>query len=142
MSYVKTNWVNNTTPINADNLNKIENELETLDTSLDEYTQYSSSEKVIGTWLNGKPVYRKCITLTSDNVNGASVSTGVNDLEDMVKMWGIWNGARPVPSASGVASYNIEMYYNSTDKKMYVITGSSIANALVRIYIEYTKSSD
>ena len=32
MAYNKTVWVNNTTPVNADNMNKIENQLETLDT--------------------------------------------------------------------------------------------------------------
>lgn len=31
MSYVKTNWVNGTTPVNADNMNKIEDQLEALD---------------------------------------------------------------------------------------------------------------
>lgn len=30
MAYIKTNWIINKTPINADNLNKIENQLETL----------------------------------------------------------------------------------------------------------------
>lgn len=31
MSYSKTNWQNGVTPVNADNMNKIENELEALD---------------------------------------------------------------------------------------------------------------
>lgn len=31
MAYVKTNWQNGVTPVNADNMNKIENELEALD---------------------------------------------------------------------------------------------------------------
>lgn len=34
MAYSKTNWVNGQTPINANNLNKIENELENVDKSL------------------------------------------------------------------------------------------------------------
>lgn len=31
MAYTKTNWQNGVTPVNADNMNKIENELEALD---------------------------------------------------------------------------------------------------------------
>ena len=31
MAYVKTNWQNSVTPVNADNMNQIENELEALD---------------------------------------------------------------------------------------------------------------
>lgn len=58
MAYVKTNWINNTTPINATNLNKIENELEALDKDIN----YSTTEQVIGTWIDGKPIYRKVIT--------------------------------------------------------------------------------
>lgn len=34
MAYTKTNWVNGTTPANDTNMNKIENELESLDTSV------------------------------------------------------------------------------------------------------------
>ena len=34
MAYSKTNWVNGTTPANATNMNKIENELELLDNGL------------------------------------------------------------------------------------------------------------
>lgn len=37
MAYVKTVWENGTTPINETNLNKIENELETLDNNLSKF---------------------------------------------------------------------------------------------------------
>lgn len=33
MAYTKTNWINNQTPLNAENMNKIENQLSILDTT-------------------------------------------------------------------------------------------------------------
>lgn len=44
MAYTKTNWVNGTTPLNDKNMNKIENELENLDTNISKSTdEYSST---------------------------------------------------------------------------------------------------
>lgn len=34
ISYIKTNWVNNVTKLNADNMNHIENGIEAIDTAL------------------------------------------------------------------------------------------------------------
>lgn len=50
MSYEKTNWINDQTPINADNLNKIENQLETSDTDIaDLDSRVGTNETNIGT---------------------------------------------------------------------------------------------
>lgn len=38
--------------------------------TLTDYTKYSSTEKIIGTWIDGKPIYRKVIT-------GTVLTTGV-----------------------------------------------------------------
>lgn len=43
------------TPINAENLNHNFNELNKSNT-------YSTEEKVVGTWIDGKPLYRKTIS--------------------------------------------------------------------------------
>ena len=53
MSYTKTNWVNGTTPANETNMNKIEDELETLDTTTTELdTEINTiNDKIAGTVL-------------------------------------------------------------------------------------------
>lgn len=43
MSYQKTSWINNITPINADNLNNIENGIESNDTSIGDMTQLETT---------------------------------------------------------------------------------------------------
>lgn len=90
MAYQKTTWKNDDLPaINAENLNKIENGIEANDnTSTENKTNigtpsnlntsnksnlvnainevndkfnYSTTEKVIGTWKDGKPLYQKVV---------------------------------------------------------------------------------
>ena len=54
-AYSKTTWTNSSAPaINADNLNKIENGIE----ACSKATVYSTTETVIGTWINGETLYR------------------------------------------------------------------------------------
>ena len=42
---------------------------------------YSETEKVIGTWINGKPLYQKVIKRTSALSNNTNISLGVSDIE-------------------------------------------------------------
>ena len=76
MAYSRTIWVNDSVPaINAGNLNKIEqgiyeaHEKASNNTqTIEENSTYSTSEVVIGKWLN-KPLYRKVIDIGSHNWN-------------------------------------------------------------------------
>lgn len=59
------NKPNTTTPINANNLNHNFKEL-------DERTNYSTEEQVVGTWIDGKPIYRKIVQFTIGAINTAN----------------------------------------------------------------------
>ena len=73
MAYTKTNWVNNgAPPLSAANLNKIEQGISDCDalatttaTTLSNNINYSTSEVAIGTWIDGKTLYRKVYKITS-----------------------------------------------------------------------------
>lgn len=55
------------TPINAENLNQMQTNIEeAVNESSKE--KYSTDEQVIGTWINGKPLYRKVIETTTPTV--------------------------------------------------------------------------
>lgn len=117
MAYTKTNWINGSTPaINATNLNKIETELEALDTGVstansnigtlseleteekaslvdainevNDKTQisYSTTETQIGTWIDGSPVYRRAINSTVGNIRSVLTSIGIDKLLQ-VNLW-------------------------------------------------------
>lgn len=50
MSYTKTNWQNTITPVNQTNMNKIENQLESLSTKIDSTTDYIIEQGSSGIW--------------------------------------------------------------------------------------------
>ena len=74
MSYSKTNWQNGVTPINATNLNKIEEELEYLDTSEDFASKVTFNENY------GSISFKKTGNLVSISYQGESKAHAVNDL--------------------------------------------------------------
>lgn len=54
------------TPLSAENLNQMQTNIEyAIQTS----EVYSTEEQVIGTWIDGKPLYRKVVQFTIGNIN-------------------------------------------------------------------------
>ena len=144
MAYTKTNWVNNTTPINATNLNKIEDELEILDKNIN----YSTTEQVIGTWIDNKPLYRKVITHTySSGSTSGSKSSGLSNLDYIEvncvikKLTSTTDWEKPYSSGSALDDWIRVFYRNSTNT--IEIRSSSFANDVdLYIILEYTKTTD
>lgn len=78
-----------TTPLNAENLNQIQtnaenainivqSNLNTTDQNIEDLTTYSTEEKVVGAWIDGKPLYE--ITLTGTKNAGADLIIDVSNL--------------------------------------------------------------
>ena len=73
ISYTKTNWVNNVTKLNADNMNHIENGIETLDIALG--TKLDKSNVVQTTGQSTTSVMsQKAVT----DAIGAAITTALN----------------------------------------------------------------
>lgn len=114
MAYTKTNWVNGQTPINATNLNKIENGIaenytaigtlsnlnttnkSSLVSAINEINSndiakgtYSTNETIIGEWMNNKPLYRK--VLSTVGLTGSTKKSIAYNIENLDKIW-IENG--------------------------------------------------
>ena len=65
---------------------------------------YSTTEQVVGTWIDGKPLYEKTIFI--GNVarnNSASVSSGVSDIDKVIELKGI---GEQIADNSAWADYN------------------------------------
>ena len=150
MTYVKTNWENGKTPINATNLNKIEQGIaNALEEAMKENVVYSTQEKRIGTWINGKSLYRKTYveTLSSrieDNGSNTQhfIHPGITNVDDVVSMTGtIDNYQLPYIFKDANTSIN---YYNKNNNvivlniyKTYWTEGTKI-----KLTMEYTKTTD
>lgn len=142
MAYIKTNWIINKTPINADNLNKIENQLGTNTNDINALNTYSTSEQIIGTWINGKPIYRKVLTGTT--VIGSTLVFTIPNIETFVELSGIIkvqdNYVNPLPFYENAEVFGrIQCLGNNIT----VITSSSeYANGSTMIIAKYTKTTD
>lgn len=127
--------------LNANNLNNNFNELNTIRT-------YSTTETVIGTWINGKPLYRKVINFGSlPNNSSKSVSHGISNLSRVVSLSGIayiddtniTTITLPHADKDGV-QYAISLRADKTD--VLIVTGSNRTSLNGIVIIEYTKSTD
>lgn len=103
---------------------------------------YSTEEKIVGTWIDGKPIYRKVLLCTKDTAIGY-----------------VGNGGWTSVSGWTVASPNIKEYVNvntpissgnridhniKTDKSLdfYSLSGPRTIKVENPLILEYTKTTD
>ena len=81
------NLPNTTTPVNAYNLNKIQENAENAINEVDNKTVYSTSETIVGEWL-GKPLYRKVININNlPNNTYKAVAHNISNIEYVTKLY-------------------------------------------------------
>lgn len=107
---------------------------------------YSLEETKIGTWVDGKPLYRKVIELTNTSRN-FSISTTIDNLENVIGLKGLlYQGTAryPLPYLSVTDSnYNVEMGIDINSNVFYFKLGTAIIlNQTILIIIEYTKTTE
>lgn len=110
--------------------------------------KYSTKETRIGTWINGKPVYRLVIsTATGTNGKENVMHTFSDTVQTLVNLYGsIYQadiGDIPINGPTTIDG-NFSMFYLSIDKNKLMEQHplSSRSNLLVNIVVEYTKKSD
>lgn len=110
-----------------------------------EFHSYSTTEHIVGTWIDGKPVYEETISL--DNISGTSYSTSALGLSinKVVSFYayiqlGSEGGSQWITSPYiESSSYRCDCHYQSSDDKIYIKSDWGVANAI--IVMRYTKSS-
>lgn len=162
MAYNKTIWENlpsTNTPLNASNLNKIENQLEFLDRNI----IYSMEEVKIGIWTNGKPLYRKILNVelpiydSTSSYGGLNRYTYATDVAIVTKLYGMiktpenlsgdsnWLPFPIFDAASGTLVSTINTIDNSANNyyKIAVFNRNASFNGYWGFaIIEYTKTTD
>lgn len=110
-----------------------------------ETNTYSTTEQPIGTWINGKTIYRKVLTGTSTS-NTTSINVSSLNIEFPISMniiihntngnWVFGNYLQ----TSGSDSFN--MYMHENFGTVYLRPGSSYAFGPYWLILEYTKTTD
>lgn len=110
------------------------------------FTTYSTTEKAVGEWIDGKTIYRKTISVGA-LPNNASKNTahGISNLDTVIDCRGFakatWGTQYPIPTvyASGDAGYNTQVSVDATNITLSCTGNNSGKSGYVTIW--YTKSS-
>ena len=101
---------------------------------------YSTEEQVIGTWIDGKPLYRKVIVdTTKSEIDLSSINIDyINLSKSVFEIYGI--------TVNNYTNGNDYAYttYNSNTKILDTVTGGNIVSVSLKIIyiLEYTKTTD
>ena len=143
---VLNNLFGNNTKINANAIafKDSNNDTYNLDDYLKSGNVYSTSEKKIGTWIDGKPIYRKVITGTTPSNN--SQITTINNGQEIINLYGFinsWSSNRiPINSYNNANDYCRVFGDTTSPIKITITCSSSYYNMPYKIIVEYTKTTD
>ena len=109
------------------------------------FTEYSTTEQVVGTWIDGKPIYRKVFNITNPSTSNANYSLISSDLESCIKIYGFMTTSDglqiPVPQTDSSSTYSvIFMNANKMLRGRFAYIGAAPSG--VKIIVEYTKTTD
>lgn len=139
----KINFINNVTKANADTFNTMQDNIED---AIDEakLDTYSTTEQRIGTWIDGKPLYRKTYNLTtipSSNTDLFDI-TGLS-ISRTVKLYGMLYttaASFPMPLNDSSSNYTVIFLTKTAIRGRAVIGSGSFVSGWITI--EYTKTTD
>ena len=106
---------------------------------------YSTNEIRIGTWIDGKPLYRKTFEHTmGTTLNSWELIGPVSNVKIPTRMYGVFNNIDVffhVPFFDG--NNNVILYCNTSNKNFYIMHNYDYASNKAGTYvIEYTKTTD
>ena len=106
---------------------------------------YSTNEIKVGTWVDGKPVYRKVIEgVTSGTPDTGYAISSIKDMETLISYTGSILDDSLTKHKIGTylsAKYNSIVYVDSSGN-VYMSHGSAMVNKSYSLIIEYTKTTD
>ena len=105
---------------------------------------YSTNETVIGTWIDGKPLYRKVIDFGAlPNTNVKDVPHGISNVENVIRQYGYvkyHDGVmQTLPHSNTLIEGNIMLYADATNVS--IKTGRDRSNGKGIVVLEYTKTA-
>ena len=136
------------TPLSASNLNTLQDNVETaIDSNtsvINRNATYSTTETRIGTWINGKPLYRKVFTISSPQ----SSNTNYEDLSSLntnkiIRLYGYYetpNGKFDIPFYDSDNNYSV--MFVSSGRLLRGRFGSASSITEAKVVLEYTKTTD
>lgn len=114
------------------NMNEIKSVVNGNANILEESNTYSTTEKVVGTWIDNKPIYRKAYSISGTMAQNAwTTLTSLSNVDTLVKglMGGSANNCVWNDTLLRVVNDNLQYY-------------SPLTHAYSWVIVEYTKTTD
>lgn len=143
----KINFQNNITKLNKETMDTFQTNIEN---AINTSNNYSTEEKQIGTWINGKPLYRKVINTTSPicNTNGTYVISTIDVADNIdfavIELAFILDNANQVQTIPYINnSGNMIKAFINANKKIHLTHNvKDYSERQVTVVVEYTKTTD
>ncbi len=105
---------------------------------------YSTEEQVIGTWVDGKKIYRKCLIANQTVSSGQKLTTIDLSYDKIIDIYGCCvNGTDSFRIPTTVEnSWRYVAYINKNGTTINLSTVFSSTCSNVYIFVEYTKTTD
>lgn len=109
---------------------------------------YSTDEQVVGTWIDGKPIYEKTLNFGNlPNAGRKEVAYDISNVERFINIIGIsdeGNTFKNVPLVynDGIANYNAGLEVNKNTGKIIIATDQDRSAFSAYITLQYTKTTD
>ena len=117
--------------------------------SKDNLDNYLTREKRIGTWTDGKPLYRKVQDVVLENNSGDVGLSGGNiqNVDKVINIYGIIPYSSTSNSKVPINSYIDNTHYSSfyffkSQNVLRAFIGSAFAGLTANVIVEYTKTTD
>lgn len=123
-------------------VNNNDDESIAINTKLTNATTYSTNEIRVGTWIDGKPIYRKVITITAFSTSGITVNTGITNINEIVNVKGTFYRSELSKYYSLDNIYINEWSINKTNGEITIATTNQYVTFTGYIILEYTKTTD
>ena len=115
---------------------------------LNEKLNYSTEEKVVGTWIDGKPIYRKVVQYNKPSTGGVNINLSDFGITNVENIWlnhnsflkSVNNEFKPV---NNLEATNIFSYCNfPSTTQIRLNTNNAYLTGMWNLIIEYTKTTD
>lgn len=105
---------------------------------------FSTTEKVVGTWVNDKPIYQKTIYLSSlPNATQQTYQTGIVNPEYCVNLFGMADNGFPLNlSRPNASQYGIGAFFDIQTSNLTVECGTDRSSLSAYVTVQYTKTTD
>lgn len=112
--------------------------------------EYSEEERVIGTWIDGKPIYRSVIPVTLPSGTQTTYDVSSLNIETLIKIDGYaskptdtnmdWRPLNFITNFNSTTNYVISTFF--ANNLIYIICCSAYGGATGYAILEYTKTTD